>query len=221
MNTLKTATLAFLALGSAAYGQDSTEWTGGYVGLSLSSVNAQSTVTGVGAFFLVAPDGFASNYDTAPKGTPIGARVGYDVSLGSGWLMGVEGAINPGAVSDTIADPAGELRDTITTKLDQNMELKARLGYVTGQTLLYGTAGIASARSTILLDDAVAPNETDTLKGMLIGAGVEHKLSDKLSISLEYIHTDYDTQSIYADTRYALDADVVSDSVRIGMNYRF
>lgn len=215
------AALAALTIPSIGNAQDAPNWSGFYVGASLGGVIAKSSSTGVGSFFDDAPVDIATLFDTTPQGTTFGLRGGYNFDLGSGWVAGVEGAANSGALSDRILDVVAAPDSYITATMDKTLELKTRVGFAAGQTLIFGTAGMTTAQYSVTLDDPAVTDEAATLKGYTFGAGFEHMLTNKLSLSLEYIHADYGTHTVFEGTRYALDAAVKSDSVRLGMNYRF
>lgn len=227
MKNMNLTAIAVLTLAAPSIGlaQDAFGWTGFYLGAMSSSVVAKTASTGVGGFFEDAPDDFVSLYDSAPQGSVSGLRAGYNFDLGSGWLAGVEGSMNFGGISGTIDDPASRNdADQITATVDQSREVMARVGYVAGQTLIYGVAGIANAQTSIMLDDTVLDDESMSLSGYVMGAGVEQMLTTNLSLNLEYIHTDYGTNAVFANQRggnYVLNADVTSNRIRVGVNYRF
>lgn len=228
MKNMKCTALAVVALAVPAMGfaQDASGWSGFYLGATTSGVDAKSASTGVGDFFTDAPDDFVSLYDSAPQGSVSGLRAGVNFDLGSGWLAGVAGAMNFGGISAIIDDPASRNdEDQIAATIDQSREITVRVGYVAGQTLIYGIAGMGTAQTAITLEDAtVLDGESRPLSGYVMGAGIEQMLTRKLSLSVDYIHTDYGTNTLFADQRdgnYALDADVTANSVRVGVNYRF
>lgn len=246
MKNIKNAALAIVAFGfpAAGFAQDASNWTGFYAGVTASKESATSSSKAIGSFFEIIPllPQFSSRdpaelddlvkelYDTAPEGQTYGLRAGYNHDLGSGWVAGFEGVANSGTISDKIEDQivrgAGPTK-YITSKLSENFELKTRVGYVAGKTLMFATAGYASTKYSVELDDPAIDDESATLEGFVVGAGVEHMLTDKVSVSLEYIQANYGTHTVFADQSseqygsYALNADVASNSIRVGVNYRF
>lgn len=228
MKNIRNLAIAFVAFGfpAAGFAQDATNWTGFYAGATVSGDSVKTSSKGVGYFFDDIPDDLvALFYDTAPQGAKFGLRAGYNYDLGSGWVAGLEGAANSGKVSDTIYDLNARFDDEfITAKLNKNVELKTRIGYVSGQTLLFAAAGLTSAEYSVELTDPAIDDESAMLQGFVLGAGVEHMLTNKVSLSLEYIHADYGTHTVFEnfeDGGYGLDVDVISKSMRVGVNYRF
>lgn len=229
MKNMKLTAVAVLALAvpANAFAQDTSNWTGFYAGATASNVDATSTSTGVGDFFDLPNPGYSkdSEYDFAPQGTVTGLRAGYDFNLGSGWVAGLEGSMTFGGISETIDDPvSNDDDDVITSTIDKSSEVTARIGYASGQTLIYGLAGVANAQTTVVMDAAVLDDETLQLNGYVMGAGIEQMLTTNLSLSLEYRHADYGTNTYFAvqnGGNYALDADITSNTIRIGLNYRF
>lgn len=182
MKNMMLIAISVLAIPATGYAQDASNWAGFYAGATATGVNANSSSMGVGGFFEGAPEEFSSLYDSAPQGAVSGIRAGYNLNLGSGWLAGVEGSLNFGAISGAIDDPvSANENDQITSKLDQSRKFTARIGYVAGKTLIYGRAGLANARTSISLDDeTVLDSESLSLKGRVFGVGVEQMLTSKL-----------------------------------------
>lgn len=127
--------------------------------------------------------------------------------------------------------------------------LRARLGFAIDRTLLYVTGGLAyGSRSgdggVAYYNSATAtgtptavftrPGSNNSGVGYVLGAGVEHAISNSWSVKLEYLHADLGRrggggysnsfQPANTNTNYTLSTPssrVTSDSVRIGLNYRF
>jgi outer membrane immunogenic protein len=107
--------------------------------------------------------------------------------------------------------------------LDWSATAVARLGYASGNTLLYAFGGGAWADLTFnisagLLGSGLEVEATDTVAGWTAGLGVEHALSDRLSVRVEYSHVDLGNGS-YFDS--STEMDMKFDAFKIGVSYRF
>jgi outer membrane immunogenic protein len=127
--------------------------------------------------------------------------------------------------------------------------LRARLGFAIDRTLLYVTGGLAygshsgnggvayyNGSTATGAPTAVftRPGSNNSGVGYVLGVGVEHAISNTWSVKLEYLHADlghrggggYSTsyQPAFTTTNYTLNTPssrVTSDSIRVGLNYRF
>jgi opacity protein-like surface antigen len=154
--------------------------------------------------------------DTALIG---GAHLGYNWQSGS-WVYGLEG-------------------DASFSDADQNSYLasaRARIGYATGSYLFYGTAGVAFAGLDRIAGieafnggdgtdggdgpdgapgiggiggDAGGIKDNDDVVGFVVGAGVDAKLTDRLTLGLEGLYYGFDVDDKTAgDQTFDSDADV-------------
>jgi outer membrane immunogenic protein len=112
-----------------------------------------------------------------------GAQIGYDWQTNGPWMIGVEADYS--FIDDKVSDEAGgkgSFSDYIAS-------VRGRLGYALDRTLLYATGGIAFLG---LDDDVSGQVKDDTAVGYAVGAGVDHKLNDKLSLGLETLYYNFD-----------------------------
>ena len=68
-------------------------------------------------------------------------------------------------------------------------------------------------------------NENANLTGWVAGGGVEHMLTDNISIKAEYLYTSFGSQTWFSEDvnglNYALSADLDVQSLNIGLNFHF
>lgn len=112
-----------------------------------------------------------------PNGLAYGAAAGYDFQSGN-VLFGIEGEIT----GSTAKIEAG---NTTVAKAGRDLYAGGRLGYVFGNTALYGKVGYTNAR----VETNVGDENGD---GIRLGAGVEHKFNDKLFLKGEYRYSNYE-----------------------------
>src|SRR5690606_31973930 len=112
--------------------------------------------------------------------------------------------------------------------------LRLRAGQTIGNTLLFGTAGVAfgevdmistdSPEFKSLIDSGNHSVDTPTAVGWTIGAGVEHWFSDKISWKTEYLYVDLGkvgTMKSTWDNQEMLRADWTAHTVRTGVALHF
>lgn len=160
-----------------------------------------------------------------------GLLVGYNVQRGS-LVYGAE--LDYAANSfDTEETYDADFRQQ--AGLSSLLSLRGRVGVTIDETLIFGTVGygIASVQACISDDeDAICDpddNRTavldETLDGLVFGIGLEHRLSDTLSVRLDYLQF----ESVWSDdlsynenvdqelARFSADA----KAIRFGVNYHF
>jgi len=131
-------------------------WTGPYAGLQL----------GFGQGEMVAQS-------VALSGIVYGAHVGYNYDLGS-IVLSAEADYN-------LADINGQFDGNAVIKTLAH--LKARVGYDLGQTMIYGTGGLAYAEM-----DLFNASSTYSGKGYFAGLGVDHKIAADWTAGAEYLY---------------------------------
>ena len=144
-----------------------------------------------------------------------GVYAGYNWDMGNQWLIGAEADVN------YLAGGKGD---------NWEGSLRARAGYIMGgNTLLYGTGGLAFGQITPDYGDLIALGAPPGVSvddgaafGWTIGAGVEHWFSDKVSMKFEYLYTDLgNTWSVSQNGFDVLSIDSTSSTVRAGIALHF
>ncbi|MDO6592052.1 MULTISPECIES: outer membrane protein [Rhodobacterales] len=159
------------------------DWSGGYYGADLIMLANEGSVQD--------PDYYESgdSYDVVSLGAGVGGHVGYN------WQ---NGAFVYGAVAD-IAAYSNEEAQTVTgyrevsSAITAMATLRGRAGIASGNTLLYTTAGLGFVQSELEHAYLPSPNTSsfdlsDTRVGAVVGLGVEHALSDTMSVKLETLY---------------------------------
>lgn len=156
----KTLSYSVLAIlcATGVQAQSFSNWQGFYTGIVLSSNSTDLTMT---------------NSTAEATDTAVGLSFGYNHQLSGNWIIGAELAFS------TLESDFGN-----TFSLTDERSVRARFGYATGQTFFYGTLGYAMADVNSLLN----PADTSEVAGLLVGVGVEHMLTDRLSLRFEYLH---------------------------------
>lgn len=218
------AVLASLATAVAA--QDfgpGMDWTGGYFG-----GNVSYTVSNSNAAFVTAPfEGIpiASN----PSGFAVSAFGGVNQQYGS-VVFGAEGEFGYANITETRPDPAidafgpgvpAATGDTVTTGSDFHAGLRGRLGFAADNFMPYVTAGVVAAHLKTSFTAGSGGSASGLGVGWAAGVGVEAALDESWSLRAEYLHTNLSTANFYEGELYENSSNPVSNSLRLGLAYRF
>jgi outer membrane immunogenic protein len=224
MKTLASVTLAgVVVLPCAAQAQ---EWSGPYVGASFGSAKSGedgetlvfdknldgdfsdtvNTAGGANAFSPGFCDGaaIARTPGEGCKGDRedggFGARIGYDWQNGNfvyGVVLDASGVDVRDSVTGFSSTPAAYV---FTRHVDTLAAVRARLGYVINDWLVYGTAGYATAEiersfaTTNALNSFTATDGEDG-SGAQYGVGLEKRINDRWKIGVEYLQTTIDDEA--------------------------
>ncbi|MCV2864739.1 outer membrane protein [Albidovulum sediminicola] len=188
------------------------DWSGAYVGLGIGIADGSVTweATGIGS-------GSKSGFD----GTTFSVRAGRDWQRGNlvfgALLEGVSGTVS--AVDDVNTVFFCGSAGGCTTEIEDYYSVRARVGRAVGQTLIFGTVGLASAQVTGSTP-AFGIHGEDRLNGWAYGLGVEHAVRDNLTVSAEYVLNDLGT----LDLPFACGpchTEVKFGTLQLGANYRW
>jgi outer membrane immunogenic protein len=230
---------------SAAMGQPASvaryNWTGCYIGLNAGGLSGHidQSVTVPAPVNRVFSD---SGRDGSFTG---GGQAGCNwQAVPQYWVLGIEADINSAHVkrSQNFAFAFGG-EDTVgsqETKLRWFGTVRGRLGATLNATLLYVTGGLAfgDVHSQVNAVTSDPGGVTGTYfgsysqirTGWVVGAGVEHKFSDRWSGKLEYLHFDlgsfqYNVNLVSGapdlPATWQANAQMTGDIVRVGINYKF
>ena len=226
----------FCALSSAALAQDAPPWwsgfyAGGHVGAAWGRSRIHATP------FEPTVDGVQSlAVRDAQFGPGVGGlQAGWNSQVGGSWMFGLEIDATFPNLMDTHRDvfvPSGIY--TRQEEMQSYGSLRARIGYAFGDWLIYGTAGVAGARSYVFRTQQTGTafgglaqaDDAETARvwraGWTIGGGVEFHLADAWSARLEYRHTQFGARGAYFPLAgQRVTSDLALNEVRLGLNYHF
>jgi outer membrane immunogenic protein len=171
------------------------DWAGFYIGIHGGGGWAETTF-----------DIFTGS-NAKPSGGLFGGHAGYNWQYGS-VVGGLEVDFDGADISKTDAF-------LLKTKTNELASARARLGYVLFPSVLaYGTAGTGFGHTELSVPGATlaAINQF----GWVAGAGLEYKLIDHVLLRAEYLHYDFQKQSIPRDNFKE-----TVDVVRGGLSWKF
>ena len=222
---------ALLCVGSApANAQFVPSWEGFYVGLTAGYVRnkANFDASDLAIAGITAP---ASISGLAANGASFGLGGGFNWQVGL-FVFGFEGdwsrlsSRTDIPFAGTIA-PFGAVSGTLGADLNWITSARARAGFSIGQTLVYGTAGLALAGAggeliILGLGAPIAFSDRALLGGWAIGGGIEYALSPTLTLKGELIRTHIGT-GLFSSSAGAvpLSSSIDVYNLRGGINYKF
>jgi outer membrane immunogenic protein len=139
-----------------------------------------------------------------------GGQIGYDFKVSPAFVLGAEVQ----ATGDTNKIRTGN----VTADAGRTFNMTARGGFlVADKTLVYGKGGWTNTRVT--WNDGI-DSVTSNRDGWLVGAGVEHAITDNISARAEYRYSEYNRlrTDVSGDD---LSAKFRRNAVAVGVNYRF
>lgn len=130
------------------------------------------------------------------KGGVAGGHLGANYQNGN-WLVGIEGAFSWSGIKGSSQDvfPVfAATTETYNTKLEWLATATPRLGYVSGNWLLYGKGGLAvgraESRGASIGPQIFTFQEKTEHVGWTAGAGIEHAFTPNWIFGLEYNYVD-------------------------------
>ena len=169
---------AAMFAGTPALAQEATDFTGPRAEASVGLDQLRFDLATLGA------DGKAKQSDLG-----YGIALGYDAAITPNLIAGIEGGVN---LSD-VRYATGNATDGSELRKRRELTLAGRIGTpITPSALLYGKVGYANLQ--VREDQTVAGVTTsakDNLDGVLVGAGVEVKLTPSAYWKSEYRYTNY------------------------------
>ena len=187
---LPLAAIIAAALPAAAQAQDAQQWQGFYGGLSMDHVAPDVTAGAIGI-------GLSSDLG-------VGVFAGYNQAVGNNFVVGGELSYGAGTSHDLVVP-------LIDVELQDRIELSARAGYATGNTLLYGSLGYMQADYGV----PIAGFE-DTASGMTLGLGMETMLAENWSLRLDYEHA-----VLQPDDPILGGVELEADTLSLGVAFHF
>ena len=218
-------------------------WTGWYIGGNIGGgwgENTSSNVT-LGGVDLNAAGLDTSFLNSKPNGIIGGAQIGYDWQVNHSWVAGVvadfQGANiqgSGGASASGFIPGFGpvEASATATENLRYLGTVRGRLGWTTGNWMLYGSGGLAygSVNSTETVSvsgqgqtvDLSSAANSETRFGWAGGVGVNYAMTQNWIVGVDYLHYDLGRTSVTDPTaQLTVDQKVGGDIVRGVLNYKF
>ena len=191
-------------------------WTGVYgtlsAGYSDISIDGSQTFTDFnGSFF----ENTLHDSDRT-SGAVLGIGAGYNQDFGA-LVLGLEGDISMLTNNGQL-----DMKNSVDVDYDWFATGRLRAGVDLDGTLLYATGGVAGLRAQFSDFDQ---SQGVTFWGWTAGGGIEHMISDRLSVRLEALYADFGSESFHLSPGFGpVDTKVDPDDmfvVRAGVSLRF
>ena len=209
-------------------------WEGFYAGANVGPLFAGSSgfatdasgVPSVGRTTIVGVEHTEGAHEFGPGQG--GFQAGYNHVTASGLLLGVEADFSfPAILRSNLQQNIAALGPSV---VNDNVQiygsLGGRVGYTSGNWLVYGIGGFAYDRDRLNTTDFATGSLDDNVyfwrPGYTVGGGAEVLLTSKLSAKLEYAFFDFAHVNTYlpgAGENY--NSDLRFQTVRLGLNYHF
>ena len=133
-----------------------------------------------------------------------GARAGYDWQFGNWVVGGVAEVTRLNLDDDVTSFSTTPAFYTFSRELNGWGALRARAGYAMGDNLLYATGGVARAEmrdrftTSNRANTFTVTNDDKWVNGYQVGGGYERKLTDDVSLGVEYLYSNFDNEGATA-----------------------
>jgi outer membrane immunogenic protein len=175
-------------------------WKGLYAGVNLGATwgtfRDPVTIGAVSTF-----PAATQSFEASARSFTGGVQVGYDWQFGH-WVFGPEADFDSRNLNgtETVSTSANDFvaGDSFSATSHTEVSVVGQVGHTWGKWLIYGTAGPASARTTVTTNfaavsefPAASGSRSAMLLGATIGAGFGRKIADHWSAGAEYRYSFY------------------------------
>lgn len=244
-----------LAISGPALAADDYNWAGNYAGLNAgwgfgdAKAHTSTIFSPTGYFAATSVGSIANNgsQSVSPDGFTGGAQLGFNRQSGN-IVYGFEGAfgsfdMHGSKSSGAIYPCCGPTNYTINQTVDTDwlLTMRPRIGYATGNLLVYGTGGLSVTNLKYkehFTDTFATANDSDSTStfraGWNLGAGVEYAIKSNWSVKAEYMYTDFgsisDTSTnltaftpaiAFPSNVFSHSTSLTSNVIRVGVNFKF
>jgi outer membrane immunogenic protein len=199
-------------------------WTGLYLGANVGGAWANGDAT-------YSQAGFGGFSGSSEKSSVIGGgQIGYNWQAGQ-LVVGIEADIAGQNLGESLAATNGITIASLESKSRWVGTVRPRVGYATGNALLYITGGLAYGSVKHNYSETIGGasrsfSESDTRAGWTLGGGIEWALNRNWTIGAEYLHIDLGSTSLSAPAAGVFPASTAKfedreDVIRAKLNYKF
>jgi len=171
----------------------------------------------------------SAEIDHEPSGGLLGVQMGWSRPSGP-IIFGIDGDIAYTKIEGEDTITLQGFKSDVTHDINYLGTLRARLGFMAGPVLIYGTAGLAVAD----LDNKIvvsyngqhvgSDEESSWHTGWTAGVGVEYPITPNLALGAEYLYIDMGKEEVTMNIGgYPMTdkGDLNLNTIRLGVKYRF
>ncbi len=194
---------------AAPLASQAADWDGLYGGIHVgsSSDDTKQEVSG----------GVGSSSSIDVSGGVYGAQIGYNETISENFVAGFEAYYSLSDADGTAATCPG-VYTRCSVAVDWTTSARARFGWAGSNLFLYGTVGIAYAQVKLSSNFA---SDRKNIQGYLVGVGAETFLNKVVSIKLEAIRTNYNSNDFSIGGGNTAQADLAPLEFLLAVNFRF
>ncbi len=171
----------------------------------------------------------AASYSLSSASPLLGGHLGYNVVAGTNFLLGVETDFDVADNRNSYTCVSCADGATVMSSLAVGLQstLRGRLGFVTGSTLVYGTAGFGVAdvqwtQSLAFTSSVASVSKGVWQSGWVAGGGLETFVGSNSIFRTEYLYEDFGSITVpLADTTKTGSASLVAQKIRLGLSFKF
>lgn len=198
--TVTTAAMPVKAMPRATY-----SWAGSYIGGNVGYAWGTTTVSN--------PILGGTSTTVDARDWTLGIQSGYNWVFAPNLLLGFE-------ADNALLNVEGS-NSGANLKITNASTVRARLGYFSDRTLIYGTGGLAIAREKFR-DPPNGQVVNAYQLGWVAGAGIEYMFAPRWSTKLEYLYADYGRTDLdFPNIGDSIHSSLKTQSVTVGLNYKF
>lgn len=188
------------------------DWSGLYFGAALATADGDNTWSLTSL----------ADHDLVPAPWTGSAAI---LSLGHDWqrgrlTFGALVSLGDGSFGATPGDGPFFNCSDCETLVDGLVTLRGRAGFVAGDTLFFGSGGLARATVTATDLGGLTEIASATLDGWTAGLGIEHRIGENLSVAVSYDHIDLGTLDLDSFVP-TTESDITLRLMQVGMNVRW
>jgi outer membrane immunogenic protein len=197
-------------------------WTGFYVGATVGGVSNSAKA----GYDDTLSGSYYGNTDATGAGITGGLTVGYNYQMNT-MVLGIEADFNFASISkDSHSFSTFGYDLWGTSKLGNFGTVRGRVGYAFDRSMVYATAGVAFAdvkgsQTFYETIPACTAGFSKTKAGLTAGVGVEHFVTNNVTVKAEVLFTDLGTTTALSPLGCTSRFKNTFTVGRLGMNYRF
>ena len=177
------------------------DWSGAYIGVHGARASGEQSMS------------YTFDVPFEPKGFLGGVQGGFNWQFASKVLVGIESDVSFGKIDGDF------LAGCCTVKIDSLGTVRLRAGYAFDNFLLYGTGGVAWAKTDNQYFGGFIVSDRPFL-GWAAGIGAEYAISSLWSVKGEYLRIKFNANETDYVGLVTLREIAGYDVFRIGLNYR-
>jgi outer membrane immunogenic protein len=177
-------------------------------------------------FYIGAHGGYGTASLRDSDGFFAGGHAGFNYQFANRFVFGVEGDLAWSNIGSSISSTSFGVTASASATIDAIGSLRGRIGYGLDRVLVYATGGVAFAHNELIASVTIPPvtasiSDDRTHIGWTVGGGVEVLVMNNLTAKVEYLYSDYGTQTYFAGTPLVISGDLSSHTIKGGISFLF